>query len=114
MSDETIPVELVGVRIELPSNTPIVLLREQGSDRYLPIWIGPSEASSIEAQLDGRVPPRPNSHDLAKRQIDAYDAAIAKGEAVAVVDGKIVENLHVETARSILAKAAAIRERDTA
>lgn len=48
--------------------------------------------------------------DLARRQIDAYDAAIAQGEAVAVVDGKIVENLHVETARATLAKAAAIAE----
>lgn len=46
--------------------------------------------------------------DLARRQIEAYEAAIAKGEGVAVVDGKIVENLHVETARSTLAKAQAI------
>jgi (3S)-malyl-CoA thioesterase len=45
---------------------------------------------------------------LARRQIEAYDAAIARGEAVAVVDGKIVENLHVATARSLLAKAEAI------
>lgn len=50
---------------------------------------------------------------LAGRQIEAYDAAIARGEAVAVVDGKIVENLHVETARAVLKKAAAIRERET-
>ena len=48
--------------------------------------------------------------DLARRQIDAYDAAIARGEAVAVVDGKIVENLHVETARAMLAKAESIAE----
>ncbi|WP_134724540.1 HpcH/HpaI aldolase/citrate lyase family protein [Paracoccus luteus] len=46
--------------------------------------------------------------DLARRQIDAYDAAIAEGKAVAVVDGRIVENLHVETARRTLDKAAAI------
>ncbi|QXT40465.1 HpcH/HpaI aldolase/citrate lyase family protein [Gymnodinialimonas ceratoperidinii] len=46
--------------------------------------------------------------DLARRQIDAYSEAIAKGEGVAVVDGKIVENLHVETARATLAKADAI------
>ncbi|MCU0815169.1 MAG: CoA ester lyase [Cypionkella sp.] len=45
---------------------------------------------------------------LARRQIVAYDEAIARGEAVAVVDGKIVENLHVATARSLLAKAEAI------
>ena len=52
--------------------------------------------------------------ELARRQIDAYDDAIARGEAVAVVDGRIVENLHVEMARAVLAKADAIRERDGA
>ncbi len=46
--------------------------------------------------------------DLARRQIDAFDSATARGEGVAVVDGKIVENLHVETARATLAKADAI------
>jgi (3S)-malyl-CoA thioesterase len=50
--------------------------------------------------------------DLARRQIAAFDAAIAGGEAVAVVDGRIVENLHIETARATLAKADAIRERE--
>ena len=46
--------------------------------------------------------------DLARRQIEAFDAAIAEGRAVAVVDGRIVENLHVETARRTLALAGAI------
>ncbi|MEM9975571.1 MAG: CoA ester lyase [Pseudomonadota bacterium] len=46
--------------------------------------------------------------DLARRQIDAFEAAVANGEGVAVVDGKIVENLHVDTARATLAKAEAI------
>ncbi|WP_417628643.1 HpcH/HpaI aldolase/citrate lyase family protein [Pararhodobacter aggregans] len=46
--------------------------------------------------------------DLARRQIAAFDAAIAEGQAVAVVDGKIVENLHIVTARSVLARAEAI------
>ncbi|MCC5992339.1 MAG: CoA ester lyase [Rhodobacteraceae bacterium] len=49
--------------------------------------------------------------DLARRQIAAFDAAQARGEGVAVVDGKIVENLHIVTAQQILAKAAAIAER---
>ncbi|MCC5967927.1 MAG: CoA ester lyase [Natronohydrobacter sp.] len=48
--------------------------------------------------------------DLAKRQIEAFDAATARGEGVAVVDGKIVENLHIVTAKQILAKAEAIAE----
>ena len=46
--------------------------------------------------------------DLARRQIEAFDEAQAQGKGVAVVDGRIVENLHVETARVTLAKAAAI------
>lgn len=48
--------------------------------------------------------------DLAERQIAAYDAAVAEGQGVAVLDGKIVENLHVATARVTLAKTTAIRE----
>ena len=48
--------------------------------------------------------------DLAHRQIAAFDAALATGQAVAVVDGKIVENLHIVTARATLAKAAAIAD----
>lgn len=53
---------------------------------------------------------RPSAEDvdLARRQIEAFDDALAKGEAVAVVDGKIVENLHVATAHATLAKAEAI------
>ena len=47
--------------------------------------------------------------DLAQRQIAAYEEAEAAGQGVAVVDGKIVENLHVATAREILAKAEAIK-----
>ncbi len=48
--------------------------------------------------------------DLARRQIEAFDAAIATGQGVAVVDGRIVENLHVATARAVLDKARAIAE----
>lgn len=54
--------------------------------------------------------PGPFEIDLAHRQIAAFNAAIENGEAVAVVDGKIVENLHVATAKAILAKSQAIEE----
>ena len=46
--------------------------------------------------------------DTARRQIEAFDAVEASGQGVAVVDGKIVENLHVETARKLIAQAEAI------
>ena len=52
--------------------------------------------------------------DLARRQIEAFDAARLRGEGVAVVDGRIVENLHIETARALLSKAEAISKREAA
>ncbi len=58
--------------------------------------------------------PTADQIELAKRQIAAFEEAQAKGEGVAVVDGKIVENLHVVTAHRILAMADAIAEKDAA
>ena len=52
--------------------------------------------------------PSPEAVDLARRQIAAHEAALAEGQGVAVLDGRIVENLHVESARRVLAKADAI------
>ncbi len=55
---------VVGVRVELPSNQPIVLLREVDGDRYLPIWIGAVEATAIAYEQQGVKPLRPLTHDL--------------------------------------------------
>ncbi|MEO5723256.1 MAG: bifunctional nuclease family protein [Ilumatobacteraceae bacterium] len=60
-----IRMEVVGVRVELPANTPVVVLREQeGRHRLLPILIGNPEASAIHNAIQGLVPPRPLTHDL--------------------------------------------------
>ena len=56
--------DVVGVRVEMPSNAPMVLLREVGGSRYLPIWIGAAEAAAIANAQEGIVPPRPLTHDL--------------------------------------------------
>jgi uncharacterized protein len=56
---------LVGVRVELPTNNPIVLLRESDGDhRVLPIFIGAVEATAIAFALQGVVTQRPMTHDL--------------------------------------------------
>lgn len=71
---DLIPMDVVGVRVELPSNQPIVLLREKDGSRYLPIWIGASEATAIATALEGIKPPRPLTHDLMRSVIDAVGA----------------------------------------
>ncbi len=60
----SIKVSLEGVRIELPSQKPIILLKEVEGNRYLPIWIGPFEASAIALELSKIKTPRPMTHDL--------------------------------------------------
>ena len=64
-------VDVIGVRVEMPSNQPIVLLREAAGDRYLPIWIGAVEATAIAFAQQGVVPPRPLTHDLLKDVLEA-------------------------------------------
>lgn len=66
-----IPLDVIGVRVELPSNTPIVLLKETDGSRYLPIWIGTSEATSIATAMEGVTTPRPLTHDLMRSVLDA-------------------------------------------
>jgi bifunctional DNase/RNase len=73
-----IPLEIVGVRVELPSNQPIVLLKELEGTRYLPIWIGASEATAIATAMEGVEPPRPLTHDLMRSVIDAVGALAVK------------------------------------
>lgn len=73
-----LPVEIVGVRVELPSNQPIVLLKEEAGSRYLPIWIGANEATAIATAMEGVDPPRPLTHDLMRSIVDAVGALAAK------------------------------------
>jgi bifunctional DNase/RNase len=61
--------DVIGVRVEMPSNQPIVLLKEIGGERYLPIWIGAVEATAIAFAQQGLTPPRPLTHDLASLQV---------------------------------------------
>ncbi len=59
-----IEVNVQSLAFDRTSNTPVVILREVGTDRVLPIWIGPGEASAIAMQLGGVSFQRPLTHDL--------------------------------------------------
>ncbi|MBA2418975.1 MAG: bifunctional nuclease family protein [Nocardioidaceae bacterium] len=63
--------DVVGVRVEMPTNQPLVLLREVDGSRYLPIWIGAVEATAIAFAQQGVVPPRPLTHDLMRDLVAA-------------------------------------------
>jgi len=68
---------VVGVRVELPSNQPIVLLKEVDGDRYLPIWIGAVEATAIAYEQQGVKAPRPLTHDLMRDLLEELGRSTA-------------------------------------
>lgn len=90
---DPVPMELIGIRIELPSNVPILLLRERDGTRYMPIWIGPNEATAIALALQGVEPQRPMTHDLLKLVLDALDTEVVRVDVTELVGGTFFANL---------------------
>jgi len=82
-----IPVEVVGVRIEMPSNQPILLLKEIEGSKFLPIWIGSNEASAIAFAQQGINPSRPLTHDLIADLLDRTGVILTAVHITALIDG---------------------------
>lgn len=82
-----IELELVGVRVELPHNQPIVLLKERSGERFLPIWIGAVEATSIAFALQGVVTQRPMTHDLMNDLLSGLAVAVERIVVTELRDG---------------------------
>src|SRR3954453_19263629 len=92
-----IEMELIGVRVELPSHQPIVLLREaSGRHRVLPIFIGPPEATAIALALDGGETPRPMTHDFMKGLPHDPAATVEKIVVTDLVDSTFYAILHLQ------------------
>lgn len=82
-----IRVSLVGVRVEVPTNQPIVLLREEEGERYLPIFIGPPEATAIVYALQGMQTPRPMTHDLFTTVLSSLSTTLQRVEITKLEEG---------------------------
>lgn len=80
-------VEVVGVRVEMPTNQPLVLLRELDGGRYLPIWIGAVEASAIAYAQQGTVTARPLTHELMQSIVEALGDELNEVQIIDVRDG---------------------------
>lgn len=81
--------DLVGVRVEMPTNAPMVLLRERGGSlRIVPIYIGAQEATAIALALDGVGTPRPMTHDLMRDLLEELDVEL---------DRVVITSLHEKT-----------------
>jgi bifunctional DNase/RNase len=114
---DPVPMDLVGIRIELPTNTPILLLREHDGDRYLPIWINTPEATAIALAHDGIRPERPLTHDLVTSLIEELGAQVSEvvvtelrgGTFYADLRLKVGDDIHSISSRPSDAVAIAVR-----
>jgi bifunctional DNase/RNase len=99
---EMIEVQIDSVRVHLMTPQRLVVLKQIGSERYLPIWVGPYEAEAITVALQEVEMIRPLTHDLLKNVFGAFNARIKRieivklqneifyGSIIAEVDGREV------------------------
>ena len=90
-----IELNLVGVRLELTSQQPIVLLKELEGERVLPIWIGLTEAKAIAEAMQGQVPPRPMTHDLFRNVLQEIGVGMDRVVITELRDGTFYALIHM-------------------
>ena len=84
---------VIGIRMEQPTNQPVLLLREAEGERYLPIWIGLPEANAIQLEQQGVEPTRPLTHDLIKNVITALGRTLKEIRIVDLQEGTFYADL---------------------
>ncbi len=90
-----IELQLVGVRVELPTNQPIVLLKEREGERYLPIWIGPVEATAIALGMQGIETLRPMTHDLMRDLLQGLGISVDRIVITELRDGTFYSEIQM-------------------
>jgi len=89
-------VRLAAVRVDLQSNTPVLLLQEVEGDRSLPIFIGAPEATAIAFAIQGIDVPRPMTHDLMKDLVEGLGARVTRVVVTEVRDATYFAEIHLE------------------
>jgi len=97
-------VDVVGVRIEILSEQPLVLLREREGERYLPIWIGAAEATAIAIAHQGTAAPRPLTHELMQQIIEALGDELTEVQIDDLSDGVFYATLRFASGASLSAR----------
>lgn len=98
------PLDVLGVRVEMPTSQPIVLLRERDGGRHVPIWIGAAEATAIAYAQEGVEPPRPLTHDLLVDVITAVGRELSTVRIDAVLEGVFHATLVLDDGTEISAR----------
>ena len=99
---QMVEVVIDSIRVSLTNQQRIIILKEAGHDRYLPIWIGPYEAESITISLQEVEIARPQTHDLIKNVLNLLDAHLLRVEVIAIKEDVFFGNLVLEVNGNII------------
>lgn len=102
--------QLKGLILDPTSDVPVVILRQEGSTVFLPIWIGVFEANAIALAVEGVQTPRPMTHDLLRSVLETLNARLERVEIHSLVEGTFHARLRLILAASGQPPAAGGRE----
>ena len=102
--NKLVEMTLEGVRLEYPSQRPILLLKERNGNRYLPIWVGAFEASAIALEVSKIKTPRPMTHDLIINILKELDIKIETIEVSDIRDNTFYAFLHLKHSKNKIIK----------
>lgn len=91
-----IAMTIKGLMVDPVTNTPIVLLEEDGGERVLPIWVGVFEANAIALQIENVASPRPMTHDLMREILLALDGTLERIVISDLRESTFFATLHVK------------------
>lgn len=91
-----IAMTIKGLMVDPVTNTPIVLLEEDGGERVLPIWVGVFEANAIALQIENVASPRPMTHDLMREILLALDGTLERIVISNLRESTFFATLHVK------------------
>ena len=95
--NQMVEVMIDSVRVSLTNQQRIVMLREVGKERFLPIWIGPYEAEAITISLQEIEVARPQTHDLLIQTLEKLGARLIRVEVIELKGDVFYGNLVIES-----------------
>ena len=90
-----VPVMISALGLDSSSNNPVVILKEIGGNRTVPIWIGILEASAIASELEGVKYLRPMTHDLLKNILESMEVKVNKVEVCDLKENTYYALIHM-------------------
>lgn len=102
MKKKMVKARINGLALDVSTNSPVVILSPEGSEKVLPIWIGHFEAWAISMELSGLASKRPLTHDLIASLVKAVGGKVKKVEVTDLVEQTFYAKIYLEVDSKIM------------